>query len=103
MDIDLADNIQSTIDSYAGEAVIKADRELSGVVSTAVTNLSLYRDPIVAKNTSESDFFISDIMNAETPVDLYLVVSPANLDRLRPLLRVFFQSGVKKIYPENGV
>nr|WP_320194015.1 type IV secretory system conjugative DNA transfer family protein [uncultured Desulfobacter sp.] len=96
MDTDLADNIQSTIDSYAGEAVIKADRELSGVVSTAVTNLSLYRDPIVAKNTSESDFFISDIMNSQNPVDLYLVVSPANLDRLRPLLRVFFNLALRK-------
>ena len=106
MDSDLADNIQSTIDSYAGEAVIKADRELSGVVSTAITNLSLYRDPIVAKNTSKSDFFISDIMNAETPVDLYLVVSPANLDRLRPLLRVFFNLALRKFTQkmefENG-
>ena len=106
MDTDLAANIQSTIDSYAGEAVIKADRELSGVVSTAITNLSLYRDPIVAKNTSESDFFISDIMNAETPVDLYLVVSPANLDRLRPLLRVFFNLALRKFTQkmefENG-
>jgi len=106
MDTDLADNIQSTIDSYAGEAVIKADRELSGVVSTAITNLSLYRDPIVAKNTSESDFFISDIMNSQTPVDLYLVVSPANLDRLRPLLRVFFNLALRKFTQkmefENG-
>jgi len=106
IDTDLADNIQSTIDSYAGEAVIKADRELSGVVSTAITNLSLYRDPIVAKNTSESDFFISDIMNSQTPVDLYLVVSPANLDRLRPLLRVFFNLALRKFTQkmefENG-
>ena len=69
-------------------------------------NLSLYRDPIVAKNTSESDFFISDIMNLETPVDLYLVVSPANLDRLRPLLRVFFNLALRKFTQkmafENG-
>lgn len=91
-----ATNIKDTIDSYAGEAVIKADRELSGVVSTAVTNLSLYRDPIVAKNTSCSDFSISEIMNSDIPVDLYLVVSPANLDRLRPLLRVFFNVALRK-------
>lgn len=92
----LAEKIKSTIDSYAGEAVIKADRELSGVVSTAITNLSLYRDPIVSKNTSRSDFTISDLMNSEKPVDLYLVVSPANLDRLRPLLRVFFNIALRR-------
>ena len=106
MDVEVADNIQATIHSYAGEAVIKADRELSGVVSTAITNLSLYRDPIVAKNTSMSDFFISDIMNSETPVDLYFVVTPDNLDRLRPLLRVFFNLALRKFTQkmefENG-
>jgi type IV secretion system protein VirD4 len=97
MDRKIAENIKESIDSYAGEAVIKADRELSGVVSTAITNLSLYRDPTVAKNTAVSDFVISDIMGSDDPVDLYLVVSPANLDRLRPLLRVFFNLALRKM------
>ena len=97
MDRKIAENIKESIDSYAGEAVIKADRELSGVVSTAITNLSLYRDPTVAKNTAVSDFAISDIMGSDDPVDLYLVVSPANLDRLRPLLRVFFNLALRKM------
>jgi type IV secretion system protein VirD4 len=97
MDNSYAENIKNSIDSYAGEAVIKADRELSGVVSTAITNLSLYRDPTVAKNTSVSDFAISDLMGSEQPVDLYLVVSVANLDRLRPLLRVFFNLALRKM------
>ena len=97
MDRSLAENIKNSIDSYAGEAVIKADRELSGVVSTAVTNLSLYRDPTVAKNTAASDFTIADLMGSDEPVDLYLVVSVANLDRLRPLLRVFFNLALRKM------
>lgn len=97
MDNSYAENIKNSIDSYAGEAVIKADRELSGVVSTAITNLSLYRDPTVAQNTSVSDFAISDLMGSEQPVDLYLVVSVANLDRLRPLLRVFFNLALRKM------
>jgi type IV secretion system protein VirD4 len=28
-------------------------------------------------------------MNHEAPVNLYLVISPADIDRLRPLLRIF--------------
>jgi type IV secretion system protein VirD4 len=45
-------------------------------------------------------------MNSQNPVDLYLVVSPANLDRLRPLLRVFFNLALRKFTQkmefENG-
>ncbi|SDP01880.1 type IV secretory system conjugative DNA transfer family protein [Desulforhopalus singaporensis] len=97
METDLAANIERAIHSYAGECAIKADRELSGVISTAVTNLSLYRDPTVARNTKTSDFRIDDIMNSEKPIDLYLVVSPADLDRLRPLLRIFFNLALRKL------
>ena len=44
----------------AREMLNKAENELSGVVSTAMSFLSLYRDPIVAENTSMSQFKISD-------------------------------------------
>ena len=94
---ELANNIERAIHSYAGECAIKADRELSGVISSAMTNLSLYRDPTIAKNTSSSDFCIADIMNSEKPVDIYLVVTPENLDRLRPLLRIFFNQVLRKL------
>ena len=60
----------------------KAENEASGVVSTALTNLALYRDPVVALNTSRCDFRIHDLMNAENPVNLYLVISPADIDRM---------------------
>jgi len=61
----------------------------AGVVSTATANMSLYRDPIVARNTACCDFRISDLMNHETPLNLYLVVSSADIDRTRPLFRIF--------------
>jgi type IV secretion system protein VirD4 len=67
----------------------KAPKEMSGVVSTATANMSLYRDPIVARNTACCDFRIIDLMNHETPANLYLVVSPADIDRTRPLFRIF--------------
>ncbi len=67
----------------------KAEKEMSGVVSTATANLGLYRDPVVAYNISTSDFKIADMMNHVNPVDLYMVISPADIDRLRPLIRIF--------------
>ncbi len=74
----------------AGRGMLaKADKEMSGVVSTVTANLGLYRDPVVAYNTRVSDFKIEDLMNQENPVDLYLIISPADIARLRPLLRIF--------------
>ena len=85
------------IASSAREMLNKAENEASGVVSTALTNLSLYRDPVVALNTSCSDFRIHDLMNHEEPVNLYLVVSPADIDRMRPLLRLMVDMIIRHI------
>ncbi len=74
--------------SSAREMQAKADRERSGVISSALVNLALYRDPIVAINTSRSDFHLHDLMNHDDPVDLYLVIPPNGIDRVRPLLRL---------------
>jgi type IV secretion system protein VirD4 len=88
---------QSFIGSAAAGMKSKADSELSGVVNTATANLALYKDPVVALNTSRCDFRLHDLMNADVPVNLYLVVSPADIDRLRPLLRIFLAQLLNKI------
>ncbi len=75
----------------------KAENEASGVVSTALTNLVLYRDPVVALNTASCDFRVYDLMNHEKPVNLYLVISPADIDRMRPLLRLMVDMIVRRI------
>jgi type IV secretion system protein VirD4 len=74
----------------AQEMLDKEDKELSGVLSAAKTALALYCDPLVAKNTSRSDFKIIDLVESEKPISLYLVVPPAHKDRLRPLMRLIF-------------
>jgi type IV secretion system protein VirD4 len=66
----------------------KADNEMSGVVSTATSCLDLFRDPLIARSTSTSDFRITDLMNLDHPVSLYLVVPPSDLSRLRRLIRL---------------
>ncbi|TCK31935.1 type IV secretion system protein VirD4 [Paraburkholderia sp. BL8N3] len=67
----------------------KEERERNNVLSTAKTKLSLYTEPIVARNTSRSDFCVNDLMNHEKPVSLYIVIPPSDKNRLRPLVRLF--------------
>jgi len=62
--------------------------EAGSVLSTAKSYLALYRDPVVAKNVSKSEFRIRDLMNHEDPVSLYIVTQPNDKTRLRPLVRV---------------
>lgn len=76
------------VKAAARELLNKADKEFSGVVSTALATLALYRDPVVARNTSRCDFRIRDLMHHARPVSLYLVISPADIDRLWPLVRI---------------
>lgn len=52
---------------------------------------------MVALNTASCDFRIHDLMNHEKPVNLYLVISPADIDRMRPLLRLMVDMIVRRI------
>lgn len=82
------DRPHDTVAAHAREMLNKSENELSGVISTAKSFLSLYHDPIVAANTACSDFSITDLMNSERPVSLYLVVPPSDIDRTKPLMRL---------------
>jgi type IV secretion system protein VirD4 len=50
--------------------------------------LGLYRDPTVAAVTSACDWRIADLIEAERPVSLYLVVPPSDISRTKPLIRL---------------
>ena len=76
------------IASIARELTNKSENERSGVVSTAMSFLGLYRDPVIAATTAHSDWRIADLMTAEHPVSLYLVVPPSDISRTRPLVRL---------------
>lgn len=81
----------------AREMLDKEDKDFSGVLSTAKTALTLYSDPLVARNTSASDFRIADLVNHAAPVSLYLVVPPSDKIRLRPLIRLIFTMIVNRL------
>ncbi|WP_419783935.1 type IV secretory system conjugative DNA transfer family protein [Maridesulfovibrio sp.] len=92
--------VKQFIAASAREMLNKADAELSGVVSTAVANMALYRDPVVNWATSGSDFSIADLMNSEQPVSLYLVIRPSDIDRLRPLVRLILNIVLRRLTEE---
>lgn len=81
----------------ANSLAIKAPQERSGVHSNAKTQLTLYADPIIAENTAVSDFRLDDLMNGKTPMSLYLAFSPADKDRLVPLIRILMNLFLRRL------
>lgn len=73
----------------------RAEEEAGSVLSTAKSYLSLYRDPVVARNVSASEFKIKDLMNHDDPVSLYIVTQPNDKERLKPLVRVMLNMIVR--------
>lgn len=80
----------------------KPEAECGSIVSTANTALKEYLDPVLAYNTSVSDFCIDDVMNFARPVSLYLVTPPSDLLRLAPIFRLFFEMMVRHHAREMG-
>ena len=74
--------------SAAREVLNKSENERSGVLSTAMSFLGLYRDPTVAEVTSRCDWRIADLIASAHPVSLYLVVPPSDISRTKPLIRL---------------
>jgi type IV secretion system protein VirD4 len=71
-----------------------------------MTALGLYADDIVAENTSCSDFKVTDLVNQDDPVSVYIVTSPADKERLRPIIRLLInqilRSLTREMKFENG-
>ncbi len=86
--------------SVARELLNKSDNERSGVVSTAMSLLGLYRDPVIAANTATSDWRIADLVSAKRPVSLYLVVPPSDISRTRPLVRLILNQIARRLTEE---
>jgi type IV secretion system protein VirD4 len=76
------------IASAARELLNKSDNERSGVLSTAMSFLGLYRDPVVAEVTRRCDWRITDIVDGKQPTTLFLVVPPSDINRTKPLIRL---------------
>lgn len=80
--------VHPVVAATARELLNKSENERSGVLSTAVSFLGLYRDPVVSRNTDSCDWRIADLVSADKPVTLYLVVPPSDISRTKPLIRL---------------
>ena len=80
--------VHPVVASAARELLNKSENERSGVLSTAMSFLGLYRDPTVAAVTSACDWRISDLVDGKQPCSLYLVVPPSDISRTKPLIRL---------------
>jgi type IV secretion system protein VirD4 len=85
----------------ARDMLNKSENERSGVLSTAMSFLTLYRDPIVAKNICDSDFRILDLVDSDRPVTLYIIVPPSDIDRLKPLVRLIINQICRRLTEEH--
>jgi type IV secretion system protein VirD4 len=85
---DDAPRVHPVIASAARELLNKSENERSGVLSTAMSFLGLYRDPTVAEVTSRCDWRIADLVEGSCPVTLYLVIPPSDISRTKPLIRL---------------
>jgi type IV secretion system protein VirD4 len=84
----LGERVHPVVASVARELLNKSENERSGVLSTTMSFLGLYRDPVVAKVTGRSDWRIRDLVDGPRPISLYLVVPPSDIARTKPLMRL---------------
>ncbi|MEM6899187.1 MAG: conjugal transfer protein TraG [Pseudomonadota bacterium] len=84
----LGDHPHPVVAQAARELLNKSENERSGVLSTAMSFLGLYRDPVVAQVTRRCDWRIDYLVTGDRPVTLYLVVPPSDISRTKPLIRL---------------
>jgi len=84
----LSSAVHPVVAQAARELLNKSENERSGVLSTAMSFLGLYRDPVIARATSSSDWRIADLIAAKRPCSLYLVIPPSDISRTKPLVRL---------------
>ncbi|MGB4347516.1 MAG: IncP-type conjugal transfer protein TraG, partial [Burkholderiaceae bacterium] len=86
--------------SAARELLNKSENERSGVLSTAMSCLGLYRDPVIAKVTGRSEWRIADLVDGKRPATLYLVVPPSDISRTKPLIRLILNQIGRRLTEE---
>ena len=92
--------VHPVVAAAAQELLNKSDNERSGVLSTAMSFLGLYRDPVIAAVTCRSEWRIADLMAGDRPTSLYLVVPPGDISRTKPLIRLILNQIGRRLTEE---
>ena len=96
----LGDRPHPVVAQAARELLNKSENERSGVLSTAMSFLSLYRDPVIAAVTRRCDWRIDDLVSSAQPLTLYLVVPPSDISRTKPLVRLILNQIGRRLTEE---
>lgn len=92
--------VHPVVAAAAQELLNKSENERSGVLSTAMSFLGLYRDPVIARVTGTSSWRISDLMAGPAPTSLYLVIPPGDISRTKPLIRLILNQIGRRLTEE---
>ena len=92
--------VHPVVASAARELLNKSENERSGVLSTAMSFLGLYRDPVIAEVTRQCDWRIMDLVSGKQPATLYLVVPPSDISRTKPLIRLILNQVGRRLTEE---
>src|SRR3954468_6809897 len=96
----LRQRAHTVVASAARELLNKSENERSGVLSTTMSFLGLYRDPVIAKVTRRCDWRIADLVECERPSTLYIVVPPSDISRTKPLIRLILNQIGRRLTEE---
>ena len=96
----LGDRPHPVVAQAARELTNKSENERSGVLSTAMSFLGLYRDPVVATVTGHCDWRIADLVSGARPTTLYLTVPPSDISRTKPLVRLILNQIGRRLTEE---
>ncbi|MGM9540045.1 type IV secretory system conjugative DNA transfer family protein [Anaerovibrio sp.] len=88
--------VHAKVAESAANILEGAKETRQSILSSAKTPLALYQDPLIRKNTAVSDFCFRDLMNPEQAISLYMVLQPNDIDKLRPLTRLFVNTMIAK-------
>lgn len=90
------------VKNAAEEYLNRKGDEKASILSSAVTPLALYRDPVLRANTSYSSFKPEELMDGPRPVSVYLVSRPEDAARSRPLTRILLGMLIGRLTPPMG-
>jgi len=82
----LSDAAESGLNTYIS---IKSENTRAGVLGSFRSRLEIWLNPLVDAATSGNDFDLRELRTK--PMSVYVGVTPDNLERMGPLLNLFFQ------------
>jgi type IV secretion system protein VirD4 len=74
------------------EVIDLAPQTASGIRKEFTSKLSLWLNPLLDTATASNDFDLRELR--KKPLSIYVGVTPDNLDRIRPVLSLFFQQAI---------